>query len=174
MPEAGSYRCGDGILDPTAPIALGDLDPAAESDGRPEIVANHENGGLVLFDNEGRELDIAFNNELGQGPNPAPIISNLDGSGFAEIVVGRTVITVGRNDAGQLQFIDRFEGRASMGRNPGQGAIACVADILGLGRPQVIGGTAVYSWPEPPPGATQRSDCANRGGQVQPTNECEQ
>ena len=74
---------------------------------------------------------------------------------------------------GELQFIDRFEGRASMGRNPGQGAIACVADILGSGRPQVIGGTAVYSWPEPPPGATQRSDCANRGGPVQPTNERE-
>ena len=173
LPEAGSYRCGDGILDPTAPMALGDLDPAEVTDGRPEIVANHENGGLILFDNEGRELDIAFNNELNQGPNPAPIISNLDGLGFAEIVVGRSVITVGRNDAGELQFIDRFEGRASMGRNPGQGAIACVADILGSGRPQVIGGTAVYSWPEPPPGATQRSDCANRGGPVQPTNERE-
>ena len=124
-----------------------------------------------LFDNEGRELDIAFNNELGQGPNPAPIISNLDGSGFAEIVV-EAVITVGQNDAGNCSSSIDLKAERQWDAIPVK-ARSHASPISSAGRPQVIGGTAVYSWPEPPPGATQRSDCANRGGQVQPTNERE-
>ncbi|MBV70899.1 MAG: hypothetical protein CMH52_06065 [Myxococcales bacterium] len=173
LPGPGDYRCQDGILDPTAPMAFGDLDPVDSTDGRPEIIANHENGGLVLFDHMGHQLDIAFNGELNQGPNPAPMIVNLDGQGFSEIVIGRTVITVFRDPMGQLRFGDRFEGNGARGRNPSQGALGCVADLLGTGQPQIIAGSSVYRWPTPPQGAQSRSDCSMNGGAIEPTNDDE-
>ena len=111
LPEAGSFNCSEGILDPTAPLAIGDLDDPASTDGRPEIVGSHESNdnGLVIFDHTGRQLTNDFPGQLSEGPNPAPSIANLDGQGPAEIIVGRVVLTVERVGE-ELRFLDRFEG----------------------------------------------------------------
>ena len=94
LPEDGAFACSAGDLDPTAPLAIGDLDPVEDSDGRPEIVANHEQDGLVIFDHWGRRITEGFLGGINQGPNPAPSIANLNGIGPAEIVLGQTVFTL--------------------------------------------------------------------------------
>ncbi len=187
LPEPGSYDCVEGDIDPTASLAVGDLDDPATSDGRPEIVVVHHGvdaddngrvnggernrGGVVIYDNTGARIAEGF---LGQnnraGGNPAAAIANVDGQGMAEIVVGPYVMTLERAEDGTLSFVDSFAGALGRGIN-GQGAISCLADVLGDGRPEIVAGSTVYALPEPPPGATRTADCVENGGAIEPAGE---
>lgn len=162
LPDGGSYACGDGRIDPTASLAVGDLDDPANSDGRPEIVAVHRNddSGIVVFDHTGAPIFEGFVGQLGRaGGNPAIALANVDGEGPAEIVIGPYVLTIGRDADGNLVAGDRFRGNAGRGTN-GQGAIGCVADVLGDARLEIVAGGTVYQMPNPPAGATRQADCA--------------
>lgn len=170
LPAEDSYECGEGIVDPTASLAVADLDDPATSDGRPEIIAVHTNGnsGLVVYDNTGEKLLEAFVGEMNRaGGNPAVAVANVDGQGMAEVILGGHVVTFARADDGSLEAVDLFSGNLGRGTN-GQGAVPCVADLLGDGRPEIIAGSTVYALPDPPPGATRRADCADNGGDVDP------
>jgi hypothetical protein len=147
--------CTAGIVDPTASLAAGDLD----QDGIPEIVAIHEADEVLIYSNRGALLS-SFDVTL-EGPNPSPSIANVDGVGFAEIVIGRRVFTLERSGAGVLQVRDAFAGTGTGGTGINtQGSIACVADILGDGRLEVIAGSTAYEFPNPPAGVTRRSECS--------------
>jgi len=144
--------CGDADLDSTHTLAVGDLD----GDGVPEIVGITESDEIQIFSNVGEPLvrrSISVD-----GPNPAVALANVDGAGFAEIVVGNAVYTLEHDAAGDLAFVDVFQGSLGHGRN-GQGPIPCVADLDADGRQEIIGGSTAYRFPMPPPGATRRADC---------------
>lgn len=184
LPEPGTYDCRDADLDPTASLAVADLDDPATGDGRPEIIAVHHgvdaNGsgrvdggernraGIVVYDNTGARIAEGF---LGEHPraggNPAIAIANVDGRGPAEIVVGPYVITVERAADGTLSLVDSFAGALGRGLNA-QGSISCVADVLGDPRPEIVAGGTVYALPDPPPGAARRADCVANGGAIEP------
>ncbi len=171
LPE--DYDCTDADLDPTSALAAGDLDDPATTDGRPEIVVLHEGNGVVIFDHTGARVAEAFVGDFNPGGNPSIAIANVDQRGPAEIIIGRSVFTVARDAEGGLELVDHFEGDLGKGTN-GQGAIGCVADLLGDSRLEIIGGGTVYSLPEPPAGATRQADCAGNGGAVDPANEAEE
>jgi hypothetical protein len=132
-------------------LAVGDLD----GDGRPEIVGSkwvqtppgsgaggffgrYVTGSLVALDATGRLL---WESEPWQWPSEvgynasAPAIADLDGDGFAEIVLGRDVY----DHRGRL----RWRGTGSYGRVSG-GVHSIVADLDLDGRPEVIAGGTVY------------------------------
>jgi hypothetical protein len=165
LPEEGTFDYDDADLDSTASPAVADLDPIGESDGKPEIVAVTQDDGLVIYDHQGRKLTSRYHRALQEGPNPAISIANIDQEGFAEIIVGRSVFSVGRNAMGELRFLDRWTGALNSGRNS-QGAISCVGDVVGLGTPQIIAGPTVYHLPAAPVGANRPEDCRVNGGLV--------
>ncbi|RME26806.1 MAG: hypothetical protein D6806_05640, partial [Deltaproteobacteria bacterium] len=112
---------------------------------------------INIYDNRGNLLSANAAGSLG-GANPAVSIANVDGEGFAEIVIGANVFTL-EKDTGVLRILDRFSGSQTVGKN-GQGPISCVADLDGDGRAEVIGGTTVYRMPRPPAGVTRQSECS--------------
>ena len=145
--------CANGELDSTAVLAAGDLD----GDGKPEIVGISETDGILIFDNKGvpisKSANYAFN-----GADPTPAIVNVDNSGFAEIVVGRSIFTLEKDSAGKLKILDRFEGSLMNGTN-GQGPVSCVANLVGDSKQELIAGSTVYRMATPPAGAKKRADC---------------
>ncbi|GAB4196883.1 MAG: hypothetical protein OHK0013_04470 [Sandaracinaceae bacterium] len=157
-PSARDADCtctnGAADLDPTAGVTVADLD----GDGVPEIVAINElNDAPVVYSNLGQLLAAAP--AAAQNANPSLAVANLDGVGFAEIVVGATVYTLGRDGAGGLTFVDVFSGSLARGSN-GQGPISCLANIAGDEDLEVVSGSSVYRMPRPPAGVTRRADCA--------------
>ena len=173
LESVDEYRCSDGILDPTAGIAVANLDPLGDMYPEPEIVGVHKNNGLVVYNHRGEIITSGF---LGQGfdvgPNPTPSIANIDAQGMAEVVISRTVYTLGRVN-GELQILDRFDGQGARGTNR-QGGISCVADLDGDGRSEIIAGGTVYGFPQSPAGATRTQDCIGNGGMIEPSNEEEE
>jgi len=144
----------DGLFfDPTSFISLsglaaGDID----NDGKPEILAtlvNADNGSNILraFEHSGAAkwasapyLTSPYAGGISNRDNPA--IADLDGDGFAEIIVGANVF----NRNGQLrwrgtggQAYQTQKNNFSVG-----GAISVVADIDLDGSQEVITGNTVY------------------------------
>ncbi len=149
--------CANATINSTAAIAVGDLD----NDGAPEIVTINENRGLTIFRNDGTlALTTASNIWPSTGySNPAPAIANLDNAGFAEVAVGRFVMTFANDAGGNLVHVDTFSG-SLMNGTQGQGPAVCVANISGDTRQEIVAGTTAYGFPNPPAGATNRAACA--------------
>jgi len=154
---AATTNCAPADLNSTAAIAVGDID----NDGIPEIVAPNETRGFSVFKNDGtRILTSPANVWPASGySNPAPAIANLDDTGYAELVMGRFVFTFGHDAMGKLVLVDTFSGNLMNGTQ-GQGPAACLANITGDQRAEIIAGTTVYGFPKAPAGATTRADCA--------------
>jgi hypothetical protein len=148
-----SCACSAADLDSTAGVAAGDLD----GDGRPEIVAVTDANELRIYDNTGRPISKSAALSIAGG-NPSPALANLDNAGLAEIVIGRLVVTLEKTSAGVIQVQDVFAGNQANGTN-GQGPIACVANLVGDSKQEIVAGTTVYRLPQPPPGVTRRSQC---------------
>lgn len=148
-------------LDPTAGIAVGDLD----YDGVPEIVAIGEGDPEVvfIFSNEGELITSSLGVGRGgaevAGENPYPTLANLDGKGFAEIIVGDAVFMLEHRD-GRLDFAAAFYGGDHEGRNS-LGPISCVFDIDDDGSQEIIAGRSIYRLPDIPEGPTQSSCSGN-------------
>jgi hypothetical protein len=150
-----TYACDDGITNSTGNIAAGDLD----GDGVPEIVAPTDNGGIVILDNMGTIITQSPAAFWTNTNSLAVAIANVDGKGFAEIVVGRTVVTLDKDvNTGKLVVLDRFAGNLMLGQNS-QGPISCVANLTGDTKQEIVAGSTVYGFPTPPTGVTKRADC---------------
>ncbi len=147
------YACADGIGNSTASLAVGDLD----GDGVPEIVVPTETSGLMILDNHGVLITQIANQWTGYN-DPAVAIANVDNQGFAEIIVGRHVFTVGHDVNNKLVFVDRFSG-SLMNGSQGQGPVSCVANVAGDSKLEIIAGSSVYGMPTPPAGVTKIADC---------------
>lgn len=136
----------------TSLLAIGDLD----ADGRPEIIGSkwiptppgmgtgnffgrYMTGVLVALDNTGAVLwesdPWSWPQELTWNSS-APSIADLDGDGFAEIILGREVF----DHRGHLVW----RGTGDHGLVSG-GVHSAVADITGDGRPEVVAGGTVYN-----------------------------
>ena len=154
-----------GITNSTGSLAAGDLD----GDGVPEIVAPYEvvagvsTGGLIILDNKG---DIITTTSINAWPSaghnvPSVTLANVDGKGFAEIVVGKHVFTVTKDAmTNKIVFLDKFSGQLTINGNNGQGPISCVANLVGDNKQEIVVGTTVYRFPTPPAGVEKRADCA--------------
>jgi hypothetical protein len=143
---------GGGDLNSTAGIAVGDID----GDGVPEIVVPSDTNRLRIYSNTGVQLLDLGGTAI--TPNGSPSIANVDGVGFAEVILGAHVFTFEHDGAGALALLDRFDGALGQGIN-NQGPISCVANIAGGGELEIIGGSTAYRLPTPPAGVTRRSGC---------------
>lgn len=164
-------NCNDANLDPTAGIAVANLDPIGGIHPEPEIIGIHENDGLVIYNHKG---EVITNGLINIGPNlgsnPTPSIAQLDGQGMAEVIVSRIVYTLARQND-EIVVLDYFSGSDNLGVN-GQGGISCVADLDGDGQKEIVAGGSLYRFPNAPNGAQRTSDCMGNGGQILPqTNE---
>ncbi|AUX45295.1 hypothetical protein SOCE26_067770 [Sorangium cellulosum] len=150
------YTCANATLNSTSALAVGDLD----NDGIPEIVAITESSGLQIFSNTGKTRLLANNLWTGY-PEPAPAIANIDGEGFAEIVVGRHVFTLEPGAEGALSIRDQFQGTLMHGLQTvvALGPIPCVANLTGDARQEIVAGSTAYALPRPPAGVTRISEC---------------
>ncbi len=152
-----AYTCGAATGNATASIAVGDID----GDGVPEIIVPNEANGLLILDNRGVQILNVDNLFAGLGYNvPAATIANLDGKGFAEVVVGRLAFTFAKDMAtNKLILQDTFTGQGTINGNNGQGPISCIANLVGDSAQEIVAGSAVYAFPVPPAGVTKRADC---------------
>ncbi len=152
--------CQEGDLDSTASLAVADLD----DNGVPEIIAltwsAGNDGAVQIYDNRGAILATSAVFAQG-GQDAGPSIANVDGSGLAEINVGRSLLTIGKDMMGNFVFLDRFEGAEDHGTNGPQGPVACIADVIegDNGRMEIGTGASLYRYPVGPAGANSRADC---------------
>jgi hypothetical protein len=163
---SGSVASTPADLDPTAGVAVGDLD----DDGSPEIVVLTQANKLRIYDRTGRMVSESAALSAADAGNGSPAIANVDGKGLAEIVVGRVVATLAQVDDGKgnfsLAFEPLFVGGAARGTN-GQGPISCVADVSTKAQGmEIIAGASVYHLPtapvsgELPVSVSSPADCA--------------
>ena len=112
----------------SAGVAVGDID----NDGLPEVLALHENNGLMAVEHDGTfkwlsqgVLNGSFTSWGG------PSLADLDHDGTTEIVFGATVL----NADGTI----RWQGNRGSGKG-----LANVVDLDGDGNPEIVAGRTAY------------------------------
>lgn len=128
------FSAASPFLDNSAGLAVGDID----GDGVPDIVGMTRTSGTVAFSNTGQ---VKWTSPYPDGADiltsVQPAITDLDGDGIAEILVGRVVLD------GATGAI-RWRGVGGLGINAFLGPMSFAADIDLDGRPEVIAGNTVY------------------------------
>jgi hypothetical protein len=154
LPSA-SCACGEGDLEPTGAVAVGDLD---REDGLPEIVVLGHDGGagtsdvpntrVLILSNTG---ELISDNPVANlaGGDPAVTLADVDGQGYAEIIVGARVFVL-EKIAGRLTVSKAFAGDRKQGIYNGQGAVSCAADLDADGRLEIVAGGTAYKLPRAP------------------------
>ena len=156
-PPTTGWLCSSGTLNSTAALAVGDLD----GDGLPEIVGISEGRGVQIFRNDGT-LELTTADAIWPSAgyvNPAPTIANVNNTGFAEVVVGRYVLTFEHDANGNLVHVDTFSG-SLMNGTQGQGPAVCITNLVGDTKQEIVAGSTAYGFPSAPAGAMKRADCA--------------
>ena len=139
------YNLSDHKVVGSSPLAIADMDLA--NDGRPEIVAHREGGGLVAFKYDpvldafkqlwvategGQTSTIAHNIGRWNGPS----IVELDGDAFPEVMSGSLVFdhngVLIASNLGYQQYAS--------------GLFDVVADVDLDGKAEYVDGAAVYEW----------------------------
>ena len=139
--------CGDNEpdADAGAPVAVGDLD----GDGVPEIVYVTEGNSFRILDNTGVEL-YSMPGPIRWSPTTVGetvTIANLDYSGYAELIIGRTVYVLIDDGFGGFFVSHRFEGSDASGQNE-LGAMTCPADVRDdLPGQELVAGATLYRLP---------------------------
>lgn len=137
--ELGSLQ----MVSHSSPPAIGDLD----GDGRPEIVANKANGGLVAFrydDANGawevfwRSTDAGTPYEPTGGGWAGPSIADLDDDGVPEVLRGGIVLS----NLGVM--LD--QSLAGLHASHSAGIFAVVADVDSDSRVELVSGNGVWQW----------------------------
>ena len=180
LPDPESYpeSMSPGFIHPMATVAVADLDDPTLTDGHPEIVTYTEGHQVAIFSPRGNLLARtetgAFSNVDVYGStstylSPAVTVANLDGRGMAEIILGRVVLTLERDDFGELHFRDVFKGTLRSGAAD-YGPIPCVGDVWGDADLEVVAGGTVYGLPRRPQGARRPADCVENGGRIEPAD----
>jgi len=184
LPAEDSYpeATTPAILHPQTTLAVADIDDPNSTDGEPEIIGFTESphrlaiysarGILMTLSPEGA-IENADVTASRRHTAPAVTVANLDGVGAAEIILGRLVLTVERDEVGDLHIVDIFRGGNHNGIGY-WGPLSCIGDIWGDSRPEIVAGGSAYSFPRAPAGATRADDCAENGGEIVPQNEEEE
>ncbi|MFT3925465.1 MAG: CARDB domain-containing protein [Myxococcales bacterium] len=155
---AGDCACGTGDLEPNGGVAVGDID----HDGFPEIVymghaaSQGENNRLVIYRNDGQLITQYTMPKNFKGPDPAAALANIDHVGFAEIVVGSTVIFLKQGAAGLEVDHVLYPPAGGMqgingdgGSGAKQGAMSCITDLVQGGSMELVSGSSLYFVPGP-------------------------
>lgn len=168
-PLALSCSESEADLNATASLAAGDLD----GDGVPEIVAIGEDpkGRIYIYSNEGHIISRSKYLNWGY-TNPAITLANIDNKGYSEIIVGRHVLTLKKDETGRLNIADTFKGNLAQGIQGDGGPVTCVADLTGDERHEIVAGTTVYRLPNPPPGVQSRAECQSPFGNEEESAFC--
>ena len=114
-------------------VAAGDID----GDGIVEIIACTSNT-VKAFEHDGtlKWTSVNVGGQI-QGTSDAPAISDMDGDGDPEIIVGRAILD---NDGNKLGF-----GTLGMGTTQNVGTTSFAVDLDGDGDEEVITGNAAYN-----------------------------
>jgi hypothetical protein len=120
--------------DGTAIPAIGDID----YDGDLEIINVSGDQHLQLIDHQGIPVWKSANEVASDYVSGAPALANFDIQGDAEIAHGREVYA---SDGSLL-----WGGAGGHGSNSSYGTLACVADLDGDLRPELIGGGTAYTF----------------------------
>lgn len=117
-------------------VSVGDID----LDGRPEILATHEAGGIMAFEHDGtfksHNHAVRFSWNFACG---GVSIADLDQDGIPEIIAGVLVL----NNDGTLRWNGALSGGIGSADNGG-GSLSTVADIDLDGSPEVVAGRSAY------------------------------
>ena len=121
--DASPYR-----VEAAGSIAAGDID----GDTLPEIIANHENGGLICFEHNGAFKWRSFIDRMSWG---GASIADVDRNGTPEIIAGRYLL----NADGTV----RWEGTGWSGSNE-MGPLSFAVDLDREGDLEIVAGGTVY------------------------------
>ncbi len=177
-PVDADCSCGsDADLNATSTLAVGDLD----YDGVPEIVtivtrdSGKVSGWIRIYNNKGEVISTSTTlYPLGpDGWAPAVAIANIDGVGFAEIIIGNDVFTLRKQGTAPNEILvvdQQFAGPGNQRTGHFLSYHSCVADLRDDAdnastnnaddNLEIVTGGAMYGYAQPSCATVAPADCS--------------